>query len=223
MELSKAVIINGSVGGWYAKGSDRLERSLIYHGWNEEIMIFTEEVPESPYFNKKFPYTIKAGAFHRAITMGYQYIIWMDCSLWVVDDPNKLLSILKEKGGLFIKSGYNLAQTSADSDLRWAGFTRDQAEQLPEIWSCIFGINLETEQGKNFAGHFLDAYEHGVFDTPREHSGLSRDSRFLHARQDQTAASWAFHKSGYDCLMEPGEILSNYGARQETLIKMRGM
>jgi hypothetical protein len=225
MELNKSVIINAAYGAWYPKGSKRLEHSLIYHGLSCDKLIWLDGI-NNPYFNPYCPYTIKAAAFDEAIKMGYTTILWMDCSLWVVEDPNKLINIINEKGGLFIKSGYNLAQTSADSDLRWANETRDNAEKLPELWSCIFGVNLETEQGKNFMKHFFSACDSGVFNTPREHSGLSSDPRFLHARQDQTAASWAYHKSGYDCLLEPGQILSNYNLREEnkgTIVLMRGM
>jgi len=222
----KAVLINASWGAWYPRGSARLERSLIYHGWNYDMKIWKDEIIND-FFKKNFPYTIKAAAFMQAMLDGYTHILWMDCSQWVVRDPNKLMDIIDDEGGLFIKSGYNLAQTSADTDLSWAKVSRDEAEKMPELWSCIFGVNLETEQGRNFARHFIEAYHAGVFDTPREHSGRSQDPRFLHARQDQTAVSWAFHKSGYAKLREPREILHSYYPGEvetdEQIVRMRGM
>lgn len=218
----KACIINASWGAWYPRGTDRLKTSLIHHGFNYDILTWKNE-KINEYFNPKFPYTIKMAALMEAINRGYTHIIWMDCSLWVVTDPNKLMDIIDAEGGLFIRSGYNLAQTSADSDLKWSNTSRDEAEKMPELWSCIFGINLETEQGKNFVGHFQSAYYNGVFDTSRLHDNNSQDKRFLHARQDQTAASFAFYKSGYEKLREPWEILSYYNENKDTLIKMRGM
>ena len=221
----KAIIINAAWRGWYARGSERLERSLIYHGWNYDMKFWRDE-KINMLFEENCPYTIKAAALDEVIANGYTHILWMDCSLWCNQDPNILMEIIDKEGGLFIKSGYNLAQTAADTDLQFAGITRDDAEQLPELWSCIFGINLETEQGKKFVEYFYEAYYAGVFNTPRTHSGLSDDARFLHARQDQTATTIAFHKSGYEKLYEPGQIISNYTEREnnkEAIIFMRGM
>lgn len=220
----KAILINAAFGAWYPKGSERLERSLIYHGWNHAMKFWRDGI-SNKFFNPEFPYTIKAAAFDEAIKLGFTHILWMDCSLWVTEDPNKLMEIVDEKGGLFIKSGYNLAQTSSDDDLKWAQTSRDSAEKLPELWSCIFGVNLETEQGKKFMNYFFDACKNGVFNEPREHGNRSKDARFLHARQDQTAASWAYHKSGYDCLLEPNQILVNYNVRDthKAPVLMRGL
>ena len=45
--------------------------------------------------------------------------------------------------------------------------------------------------------------------TSRLHANQSADSRFLFARQDQTAASLAFHKVGYQTMYEQN-IFSMY-------------
>lgn len=227
MELrTDSVIINASWGAWYPQGSARLERSLIHHGWNHDMLIWKND-PINMLFNEKYPYTIKFAALVEAMQMGYKKIIWMDCSLWVIADPNILMRMLNDKGGLFIRSGYNMAQTSGDEDLKSVGWSRDYAQTKEEIWSCIFGFNLETEEGKNFVIHLESAYTHGVFQTPRTHSGLSQDKRFLHARQDQTAVSLAYHLSGYKNVIEPWDILmtyDNYGKKDKnTIILMRGM
>lgn len=226
MELSKkGCLINAAVGGWYPRGTDRLVRSMIYHGWKYDILTWKDE-PINEYYQPGNPYTIKAAALAEAMRRGYTHILWMDCSLWVTEDPNVLMQQIDAEGGLFIRSGYNLAQTSADEDLLFASMTRDQAELLPELWSCIFGINLETKQGRSFTFIFLEAAKAGVFNTPRTHSNMSTDERFLHARQDQTAATIAYHLSGYENLMEPGKILTNYTEREknpDAIVFMQGM
>ena len=220
----KACLINGAWGAWYPKGTDRLVRSAVHHGWEHDIITYKNEIVNE-WFNPNSPYTIKAAMLVEAIRRGYTHILWADCSCWFVDNPNVLMQIIDEEGGYFIKSGYNLAQTSADSDLNWAGATRDDAEMLDEVWSCLFGINTETEQGKMWVEAFLSACTAGVFGTSREHNWASNDHRFLHARQDQTAASWAFHKAGFTKLREPSEHLEYYSERTKsnTIVLMRGM
>jgi len=221
---NKACLINAAWGAWYPKGTDRLVRSAIHHGWEHDILTWKNE-PINEYFDPSQPYTIKAAAFVEAIRRGYTHILWADCSCWFVDNPNVLMNIIDEEGGYFIKSGYNLAQTSADSDLIWAGASRDEAEQLDEIWSCLFGVDVFSKRGVQFIDLFLSGRDHGVFGTSRHHNNASKDARFLHARQDQTAVSWAFHKSGFEIMREPSEHLEYYTERtkESTIVLMRGM
>ena len=220
----KGVLLNAAWGAWYPQGTDRLVRSAIYHGWEHDILTFKNETINE-YFNPQHPYTIKAAALYEALIRGYTHVLWMDCSCWFVDNPNKLMNIIDGENGLFIKSGYNLAQTSADSDLRWAGTDRDGAEEFDEVWSCMFGIDFTSERGKLFVDKFIGATRHGVFGTSREHNGASSDPRFLHARQDQTAASWAYHYAGFKNLREPSELLEYASVRtnENACVLMRGM
>ena len=220
----KGVLLNAAWGAWYPQGTDRLVRSAIYHGWEHDILTFKNE-PINEYFKEAQPYTIKAAALVEAIRKGYTHILWADCSCWFVDNPNKLMQIIDAENGLFIKSGYNLAQTSADTDLYWSGATRDEAEQLDEVWSCLFGVDITSERGGKWVTKFLDGCERGVFGTSREHNGASSDTRFLHARQDQTAASWAYHYAGFDNVREPSELLEYASVRtnDNVCVLMRGM
>jgi len=225
MELSKkACLINAAWGAWYPRGSERLERSAIYHGWGYDILTWRNEAPNE-LFDPNQPYTIKASALLEAMRRGYTHILWADCSCWFVSNPNKLMDIIDAENGLFIKSGYNLAQTSADSDLEWIGQNRDDAEGLEEVWSCLFGVDVSSERGKKWAEIFLDGARSGVFGTSRNHNGASADARFLHARQDQTAASWAYHFAGFDRLREPSEVLeyADVVSKDSTIVLMRGM
>lgn len=221
---TKACLLNASWGAWYPKGTDRLVRSAIHHGWEHDILTFKNEMINE-YFDPNQPYTIKAAALVEAIRRGYRYILWADCSCWFVDNPNRLMQIVDEENGYFIKSGYNLAQTSSDSDLVWARANRDDAERLDEVWSCLFGVDTKSARGVKFVSEFLSARDAGVFGTSRHHNGASQDARFLHARQDQTAASWAYHKSGFTTMREPSEHLEYYTERTKnsTIVLMRGM
>jgi hypothetical protein len=89
----------------------------------------------------------------------------------------------------------------------------------------MFGVDVTSERGKAWVYKFLDGADRGVFGTSREHNGASSDPRFLHARQDQTAASWAYHYAGFNNLREPSELLE-YTSEQtnpNAIILMRGM
>jgi len=226
MESPRCVLINAAWQKWYPLGTDRLVRSLHYHGWNYEIWTWKNE-NINEYFDPRFPYTIKAAAFAEAVREGFDCIMWLDCSAWAVKDPNPVMKEIIHNGSYFLSSGYNLAQTASDADLYHAEMSRDRAERLPELWSCIFGVDMRTDQGKIFAREFLAACDAGVFNTPREHSGLSEDPRFLHARQDQTAATIAYYKAGYTKMHAPGEHICYYADagkhKDNACYLMRGM
>jgi hypothetical protein len=224
MEKSiKGCLINAGYGGWYSKGSERLERSLIYHGWSYD-MFFWRDQPINDHFNPERPYTIKAAAIAEAIKMGYTRIIWADCSVWAVNDPNKLMDIVNEEAGYFCTSGFNLAQTATDKDLEFAELTRDQAEKMLEVSSGLLGINIENPKGQIFIDTYFKAKAAGVFDSSRHHNGGSKDPRFLHARQDQTAATIAFHKAGFNKIHSFGDHWDYYPNNiDKVLLTMRGM
>lgn len=209
MELNKTCIINAAWGKWYPQGQQRLVESLRYHGFAGKILTWCNEHINN-HFNPENPYTIKAAAFLQAYSLGYTHILWLDCSVWAVRNPNKFFDLINDEGVYFWKSGFNLAQTAADTDLQFAGISRDEAEKLEECASSMVGLNLEKPESKKLLNIFIDANYRGVCSTSREHAGQSKDPRFLFARQDQTALTIAFHKAGFKKMYDPGEYSAYY-------------
>lgn len=211
---NKGTIINAAWGGSYFKGSDRLERSLIYHGWSHDIHIWRDQ-RINELFDPESVYTIKAAALVECVKMGYTHLLWADSSFWCVQNPSKIMDIIHAEGGYFCRSGYNLAQTATDSDLEFAGWTRDFAETLPELASGLFGINLLHPDGKKFYEIFLSAVKAGVCCSSRDHNGASEDPRFLFGRQDQVAATIAYYKAGFNNIRCFGDLAAYYEPHKE--------
>jgi hypothetical protein len=205
---NKATLLNAAWGKWYPTGSDRLKESLVYHGWAHHAHIWKDD-PINEWFNPEFPYTIKAAAWSECLKKGYTHLFWADSSVWCVQNPTKIMDIIHDEGGYFWYSGYNLAQTATDKDLEFAGWTRDFAETLPEIASNMFGVNISNPKGQVFSNVFLEAAKAGVFNSSREHNNASNDPRFLFGRQDQVAATIAYHKASFDNARHP-EVISSY-------------
>lgn len=208
MELNKCCIINAAWGGWYQQGQKRLVKSLNYHGCAVDLLTWCNE-PINDYFDPNCPYTIKAAAFHEARQRGYTNILWLDCSVWAIKSPNAFFNLIEEEGVYMYQSGYNLAQTATDNDLKFAQMRRDYAETLPECASNMVGINLNHEKGLQVYDTFMDANNAGVCSTSRFHDHQSRDKRFLFGRQDQTAFTIAFYKAGF-AKMYPQGVYSAY-------------
>lgn len=191
----KNVIINAAVGGWYPKGQKRLIDSLIHHGYAGDILKWTNEWPNGNY-NGANPYEIKASALEQAINAGYTHILWVDCSMWAIKNPQPIFNILINEPIYVETNGYNCSQECSDASIEYFGITRDEAEKLPMCSSGLLGINYSNPLGKQFADEWIQAAKNGAFNGSREHANQSEDERFLHHRQDQSIASLIMNKLG---------------------------
>lgn len=199
MELTnqKPCIINAGIGGWYAAGSQRLERSLIYHGYAGDMIFWRDEYPSNCPSHNDNPYAFKIAAFREAFARGYKIVMWLDCSFWALKNPMPLFDIINDNGNFAFRSGYNCAQTCPDNLLTSVGISRDEAEQIPETATGIVGINIDNPDGKRVFEEWSNFCDNGLFRNSRTHNPIeSADKRYLHGRQDQSAYSMALYRAG---------------------------
>jgi hypothetical protein len=89
-----------------------------------------------------------------------------------------------------VDNGFNLAQTASNRLLNAFGINRDLAEQVPEITTCCFGLDIGTERGMAVLNQFAHTAQQGLFNGNRVHDPTdSEDPRFLFCRHDQSAMS----------------------------------
>jgi len=192
----KPVIISCGVGGWYAAGIDRMERSLIYHGYGGDMLFWRDEYPEGCPPHNENPYAFKIYAFREAFKRGYKVVCWLDCSMWNIRPCMPIFDIINEHGVFAFRSGYNCAETCPDNLLMDVGITRDEAEQIPETATGIVGLNIDNPDGQKVFHYWEDFCERGLFVNSRNHNPIeSADPRFKFGRQDQSAFSMALHKA----------------------------
>jgi hypothetical protein len=195
--LNRAVIISAGIGGWYAQGVRRLERSLVFEGWGGNILTWKDDYPPNSHRHEDFPYYMKIAAFEEALRQGYTHILWVDASFWAVKRPDKMFDIINDQGYYFFSSGYNLAQSVNDNALEYVGLSRDVAEGLNEWASGCVGINFNNDDGKNLYNRWKQLMDAGLSKGSRLHDNQSSDSRFLFHRQDQSCLSLAIWEHGF--------------------------
>ena len=195
--IENAVIVSTGIHSWYRKGLDRLENSLVHHGFAGKTLFYKDEYPPNSPRHEDNPYAFKIFEFEEAINRGHNVILHLDSSFWCIKNPHSLFDLIADKGVIGFRTGYNMAQTSSDAALEWAGFTRDEAEQLPEIASGMVGLRMDNPDGKKVFELWKEGMELGLFKTNRLHDiNDSADPRMIHARQDQTIYALAIHKCG---------------------------
>ena len=196
LTTTKPLIINCGIDGWYKAGSERLEKSLIFHGYGGDMLFWRNEYPPGSPSHADNPYAFKIYAFREAFRRGYKIVCWLDCSFWAIKNPMEIFDIIVDQGVFAFKSGYNCAQTCSDHLLDAAEMTRDEAEQLPEIATGIVGLNISNPDGKKVFDTWADYCDRGLFRNSRTYNPSdSTDPRFMFGRQDQSAFSIAVHKN----------------------------
>lgn len=221
---TKHCIINGHDNrGWYQQGAKRLERSLVYHGFNGDFISL--DYSEHKDYDETCPYTLKAIALERAINKGYKRIMWLDCSVWAINDPNPIFDVITHEGWYFWKSGYNCAQSCSDKCLEYFKASRDEAEKMIECSTSMFGLNMDNPKSIEFAKRFIQSSKDGAFHGSRLHDNQSEDKRFLFHRQDQSAASIILNQLEMT-IHEPNIYSCYYDAKnmnESIIFTMRGM
>lgn len=217
----KYCVINAGTGQWYVRGSKRLERSLNFEGFGGDILIWSD-FPTDVY-DKNCAYNIKAACLEEAINRGYTHVLWADCSMWAVGNVDKLFDYINDEGFYAETNGNNCAQECNDYIINHYQITRDEAEAIPMCSSGLLGVNINNPKGKAFAEEWIEAAKSGLFNGSRNHDGQSQDKRFLHHRQDQSAASLLCNKLGIK-LLTLGTFWEYYPkTKDSTIFLCRGM
>jgi hypothetical protein len=178
----------------YPKGQQLLYNSLIHHGFRHDIM-FYQDWPNDHY-DKGTGYNVKAAAFHEVLEMGYERILWLDSSVWAIQNPAPIFDVISNDGWYFWRNGFNCALTCDDHALRYFQINRDQAEQMPDITSSMFGVHMGNPKAQEFMTRWLATAKDGLWASSRFHNNGSQDPRFLFDRQDQSCASVIWNQLG---------------------------
>jgi len=212
MELiNKPLIISCGIGHWYSKGVDRLERSLIFHGYPGDMLFWRDEYPPGCPSLSDNPYAFKPYAFAEAFRRGYKNVLWLDASFWAIANPMPLFDYINEHGLYFFKSGYSLAQTAPDRLLAFYGLAREALQEVPEFATGAVGINMDNPRGNEFYTGWQAACDAGLFAGHRTHNVQdSAHPLFLFARQDQSAASVVLRSMGVKHAGEDEDFVAYY-------------
>ena len=183
-------------GSPYKRGQDRLKRSLIHHGFRYDILAFEDW--QTNEFDRTCGYNIKADALTVALNQGYERILWLDSSVWAIKPIERVFDYIDHHGWYFYSNGFNLRQTADDNALKYFGITPDQAWEMPDLSSSMFGLHMGNPKSQQFAKQWLQSAENGFWATSREHASGSNDPRYKFDRQDQSCATALMHKLGMD-------------------------
>jgi len=203
----KPCIINVA-DGVYLKGQERLKRSLKEVGLTSDLLFF-DHIPSDWPKQEDVPMGFKVYAFEEAFNKGYDLVLWLDAACIAFRNLAPIFKIL-EKEGVFSFSRYNVSvgEWSSDYTLKEFGVTREEAMRIPELVTCVFGINIKHQKGKAFFEEWQKRVRDNISflglpapykykDTINNNRGLlSKNPIVKGHRWDQTTASLIVHKLG---------------------------
>lgn len=179
----------------YPAGQQALYRSIVLMGFRHDVLLF-QDWPNNN-FDKSCGYNVKASAWTEAVKRGYEVILWLDSSVRAIRAIEPIFDIINHEGWYFWKNGFNCAKTCDDNALQYFGITRDEAEEMPDITTSMFGLHLGNPVSREFYNRWIQSARDGMWVTSRYHNGGSQDPRFEFDRQDQSCASVIWNQSKY--------------------------
>lgn len=179
----------------YLKGQDRLMQSLILKT-DADLRFYQSEEQVGAPWHKDNPYAFKVYAIEKAINEGFDNILWLDASMFVIKDLAPLFEHINKHGYFFQYSGWQ--------NERW---TNKEAKEYfgtsdgPMMATGCFGFG-NSEMTQYFMRQWRRAMLHGIF------KGSHEDHR-----HDQTCASIIAHLMGLP--LSDNNTFWQYGKAEE--------
>jgi len=198
--MSDNVILTFGMGGWYPRGVKRMETKLATYLQNWDFKGWINEYPPGSPTHQENPYAFKAYAFKWAVDNGYKRALWLDSSVVPNKNPEPLFKKISENGYLILLNGWTNAVWSTETQLKYYGFTREQAKNVPHPIGGIIGMDFTNPIGKNMYDKFIQAADAGIFRgswTNKKHE-VSEDPTVLGSRHDQTCLGFIAYELGLE-------------------------
>jgi hypothetical protein len=205
-------IVNVGVGEWYPRGVDRLRNSILDLDVDCDLLTWRDEYPPGCPSHKEQPYAFKFAALEMALVKGYDAVIWCDCSVWFIKDPEDIFRYIEQKGYWIMSQGWQVSTWCSDTALHLLNIKREDYWDVPMISAAMFGLDLRTDIARQVLGYMRARVRDGSLRGPwrNEHGEASSDKRVLGHRHDQTAMSVVVHKLGLDIEWSPNYFEYKY-------------
>lgn len=187
--MSRFGIVSVGIGNWHPKGIDRLRESLIKTKFDGDFISFTDKYPDNSPTHQEIPYAFKPYAFEYMRKAGYKQVMWMDSSVWAIENINFMFNSIEASGYLMEDSGHNVGTWSSDTCLNALGVNREDAFGIPMFIAGCFGLSFDTAIGNTFLDKWLSEVDLFKGSWNNNNLDVSKDKRVHGHRHDMTVAS----------------------------------
>lgn len=206
MIVKRAVITLGTDkrkdGRFYTKGRIRLKNSLERH-CKEDFFVYKSESQVSAPLHTENSHAFKVYCIEKLLAMGYNQIVWLDCSVFVVSDLEPIFQALDKYGYVFMDSGFKVGNWTNDKALNYFNLTRDETMNMTMVDTKFFALDFTHPKSNLFYTAWKESMQNGVFNGKVNNANQteSTDSRCNGHRHDQSCASIILNKVEMDILV----------------------
>jgi len=164
-----------------------------------------------------------------AESQGNNVLLWCDASVWFVKSPNAIFDKIEEQGCYVaeVVGDHKLGVWCSDNALDAVGFSRDDAMNIPVVYSGLYGYDLRSETGMILSSLMMKHSMDGSFigDWKNNQRQVSQDPRCHGHRHDQSVLSALVYRLGVKADRSPGMfVMDAHEPRTEkTIAVCRGM
>jgi hypothetical protein len=208
--MKNCIVNYATSNAWYPDAQKRLHKTIKFYSPEIDVLLFNEITLKSPE-HSKVPYAFKLYAIEEARSIGYEKVIWVDSSFWLIKSTSTIFDLVEAHSVLLQNSGYPVAQWSSDASLKHLGVERE------DMWDvCMFsggfqGYDFREERTNIFFNSFLREAEKGTAfkgSWDNKNNVVSKDSRVCGHRHDMVVGSVLAHELGI--AIQPNNSLFAY-------------
>lgn len=189
--------------GNYKLAAERLAESLANFRGPCDVKIFEAEESIGAPPHTENPYAFKIYAFEAALKLGYKRILYLDSSVYAVNDYYSAFEHIEHDGYLMQESGHNVGQWCNDETLKYYNFTRQEASTMPMYGNAgMLGLDFSQSVPRQFFHWWKIAMQDGLF------KGSWEDHR-----HDMTCGS--IIANGLRMKYQPGDQILQYAAPED--------
>ncbi len=191
-------IINYSEGHWYPRGQARLVKSLASIKYAGDILLFDESMIKGCPTHKESPYAFKYWIFDYARKKGYDYVLWLDSSFWVIKSLAPLFNRIATTGYVLqMSDGYELGSWCSDIALKILGYSREKSLSMIMPDGGLIGLHMHNERALNFLQQMIKYSQNkdlfsGSWTNDKQQ--VSKDKRVLGHRHDMSIGCMVANK-----------------------------
>lgn len=180
----------------YWPGQNRLIESLKDKTDATLFMFRSEEEVGAPLHSEN-PYAFKIYAIEKVLRAGFEQILWLDASMYILKDLTPLFEHIEREGYFFQYSGWDNSQWTDERALEY--FLTNEGKMFA---TGCFGLDFTNTLAIEFFKRWEQSMLHGMF------KGSHEDHR-----HDQTCASIIAYQMGLK--LSPNHTFWQYGKADE--------
>ena len=212
--MSKNCIISfANSAGHYADRLARLSNSLR-NNFDGDFLAWVGEAALGAELHSINPYSFKIYAFNKAKEAGYKKIMWLDTSVFAVNNVQKIFDDIDRSGFAFQIAGHSVGNYSTDKQLEHFGITRDEAMPMDCIGNAgLLGLDFEKHFPNESFNKWERAMQHGMFKGNWDNDAKteSTDERCKGSRHDLSCSSIIINQMGLISMAYRGDEVLMYG------------